>query len=90
MLIPGRLRERLEKFTDFELEDVDNTGHCQFDAIAHQIAGRFADQYKVSSSFSPFLSFSLLPLPLAPLCFIFCASSFIPMELTDCSAGSAQ
>jgi len=45
-----RLRERLEKFTDFELEDVDNTGHCQFDAIAHQIAGRFADQYKVQPS----------------------------------------
>ena len=61
MLTPGRLRERLEKFTDFELEDVDNTGHCQFDAIAHQIAGRFADQYKVSPSFPSLFFFSLLP-----------------------------
>jgi hypothetical protein len=22
---------------EFQLEDVDNTGHCQFDAIAHQV-----------------------------------------------------
>jgi hypothetical protein len=31
-----RLKERLAKYTEYELEDVDNTGHCQFDAIAHQ------------------------------------------------------
>mmetsp|Transcript_4437 Transcript_4437/g.7151 ORF Transcript_4437/g.7151 Transcript_4437/m.7151 type:complete len:501 (-) Transcript_4437:46-1548(-) len=40
-----KLKERLEKFTEYELEDVDNSGHCQFDAIAHQINGRFQSQY---------------------------------------------
>mmetsp|Transcript_41239 Transcript_41239/g.101214 ORF Transcript_41239/g.101214 Transcript_41239/m.101214 type:complete len:486 (-) Transcript_41239:241-1698(-) len=40
-----RLRQRLETYTEFELEDVDNTGHCQFDAVAHQIAGRFTYAY---------------------------------------------
>jgi hypothetical protein len=35
----ARLKERLAKFTEYELEDVDNTGHCQFDAIAHQVEG---------------------------------------------------
>jgi len=33
----ARLKERLAKYTAYELEDVDNTGHCQFDAIAHQV-----------------------------------------------------
>ena len=33
----ARLKERLAKYTEYELEDVDNTGHCQFDAIAHQV-----------------------------------------------------
>ncbi len=34
----ARLEERLAKFLpEFQLEDVDNTGHCQFDAIAHQV-----------------------------------------------------
>lgn len=41
----ARLKERLAKYTAYELEDVDNTGHCQFDAIAHQIFGRFASAY---------------------------------------------
>jgi hypothetical protein len=41
----ARLKERLATYTDFELEEVDNTGHCQFDAIAHQISGRFPGQY---------------------------------------------
>jgi len=41
----ARLKERLAKYTEYELEDVDNTGHCQFDAIAHQIFGRFASSY---------------------------------------------
>mmetsp|Transcript_5890 Transcript_5890/g.13695 ORF Transcript_5890/g.13695 Transcript_5890/m.13695 type:complete len:497 (+) Transcript_5890:214-1704(+) len=43
-----RLKERLEKYTEYELEDVDNSGHCQFDAIAHQIAGRFPGEYSKS------------------------------------------
>ena len=33
----ARLKERLAQYTEYELEDVDNTGHCQFDAIAHQV-----------------------------------------------------
>jgi len=33
----SHLRERLEEFTDYELKDVDSTGHCQFDALADQV-----------------------------------------------------
>ncbi|KAJ1487772.1 hypothetical protein T484DRAFT_1785430 [Baffinella frigidus] len=32
----NRLKDRLAKYTELELQDVDSSGHCQFDAIAHQ------------------------------------------------------
>ena len=41
----ARLKERLERYTEYELEEVDNTGHCQFDSLAHQISGRFPRAY---------------------------------------------
>ena len=33
----SHLRERLKEYTEYELKDVDNTGHCQFDALADQV-----------------------------------------------------
>jgi hypothetical protein len=47
-----RLRERLEMYTEYELEEVDNTGHCQFDAVAHQIRGRFTTQYSGGADYA--------------------------------------
>lgn len=47
-----RLRERLETYTEYELEEVDNTGHCQFDAVAHQIRGRFTTQYSGGADYA--------------------------------------
>ena len=33
----SQLQERLAEYTEYELKDVDNTGHCQFDALADQV-----------------------------------------------------
>ena len=33
----GLLRKRLTEYTTYELHDVDTGGHCQFDALAHQV-----------------------------------------------------
>jgi hypothetical protein len=48
--------ERLKSFDkDYELEEVDDTGHCQFDAIAKQV-----------SFFSPPLIATIIPTMTTP------------------------
>ena len=40
-----RLRERICQYSPYVLQEVDATGHCQFDALAHQISCRFFRDY---------------------------------------------
>ena len=40
-----RLICRLSQYSTFVLQEVDRSGHCQFDALAHQLACRFRADY---------------------------------------------
>eukprot|EP00961_Rhodomonas_salina_P073730 990790-Rhodomonas_salina.1 len=41
----GLLRYRLRRWTNYELKEVNLTGHCQYDAIAHQIRTRLRCEF---------------------------------------------